>query len=66
MVTEIMTQEKSGLLAVTCLTECVICTLHRSVLEPVANPSCTEMSVIHKALRTLRTIFMKLVRVFLD
>ena len=46
-----------------CVTWCVIRTLRRFVLEPIAKPSHTETSVIYKVRGTLRIIFLKLMRV---
>ena len=40
-----------------CVTWCVIRTLGRSVLEPIAKPSHTEASVLYKVLGTVRVIF---------
>jgi hypothetical protein len=37
-----------------CLAWCVICTLHRSVIEPVAKPSHMEASVLRKILKKLK------------
>ena len=39
-------------------------TLHKSFLEAVVKPSHTEASALGKILRTIRTTFMELVKVF--
>lgn len=49
----------------TCLTWCIICTMHRSIFERIAKPWYTEARVLSKQTGNLRTIFMKLVWVFL-
>jgi hypothetical protein len=49
----------------TCLTWCVIRTLHRSGLEPAAKPSHTEACVLCTTLETVRTILIQLVGVLL-
>jgi hypothetical protein len=46
----------------TCLTWCIILALCSYVLEPIAEPSHPEASALCKVLGTLRTIFIKLVR----
>jgi hypothetical protein len=43
-----------------------MCALCKSVLEPVAQPRHDAEHVLCKLLGTLRTIFIKLVRVFLN
>ena len=67
-VMEIMMWEKCCLIAVlctTCLTWCVICTMHRSIFEQIAKTRYTAAHVLGKQTGNLRTIFMKLVWVFL-
>jgi hypothetical protein len=54
-----------GLAYHTCLMWCVIYTLHRPILEPVAKASHAMASELVKVLGNLRTIFMKLMQVLL-
>jgi hypothetical protein len=61
---EITTREKGSLVAVPRSLPVLHDALRRSVLELIANASHTEASVLCKILRNLRTIFMKVVRIF--
>jgi hypothetical protein len=66
MVMEIMTRGKCDLLSVLGTVPVLLDALSTHSADPIVKPSRAEASVLCKVLGSLRTIFMKLVQIFLD